>query len=385
MSFDRAASDARRVAIKAALADPRDVARRLGLRIISSQGGRGVSVLHPTHEKRGGSLSLTVGHDGTLRVKCFACGLSGDVLSLVADLNGHGSVNGETFRIASDLAMALPPLPVHERHVDAPAISDDVFAAIIERLLRLAPLRGDVATYLRTRGILREAHADGWGALPWPSEQGRLVSRLLDAFPRSDLLGSGLVCEADPERSHAPHGLRFVQPGARTLIPWRGFDGAVVALQRRRLDAKAPKYVFTRARPGAAPYGANKLGAGPRRVAIVEGAVDVLALRVLAARNRYACEVVGVPGIGGWRSEWAPLVAPKGSEAWVALDNEPDVTAEERATLLARGQRPTRDVVEDRASKIAAEIVACGSRARRWRPRAHDWADELLRQEATRT
>lgn len=44
---------------------------------------------------------------------------------------------------------------------------------------------------------------------------------------------------------------------------------------------------------------------GPRKVAVVEGAVDTLALRAL----RPSFAVLGIPGICNWRPSWARLVA----------------------------------------------------------------------------
>ena len=51
---------------------------------------------------------------------------------------------------------------------------------------------------------------------------------------------------------------------------------------------------------------------------LVEGAVDVLARRALDRRQGLERVVLGVPGVEGWRAEWAEFA--KGREAVIATD-----------------------------------------------------------------
>jgi hypothetical protein len=96
--------------IKYALTNPRELCERLGL--IStrgsfiSQGMRGLSIRCPWHKETTPSCSVTVGPDGTIRVKCFGCPESGDALSLIAVANGL-SVNSdfpEVLKAGAELA-----------------------------------------------------------------------------------------------------------------------------------------------------------------------------------------------------------------------------------------------------------------------------------------
>src|SRR5690242_18399964 len=70
------------------LADPVDLARRLGLLEGAKRQPTGLFVLCPAHGERTPSCSVTRGPDGTIRVRCFGCDLSGDVLTLVAAASG---------------------------------------------------------------------------------------------------------------------------------------------------------------------------------------------------------------------------------------------------------------------------------------------------------
>lgn len=344
---------ATRDAIAAALTDPRDVARRLGLDALPQARG-GVLVRCPAHGDKDASCSLTRGpRDGLLRVRCFGCGMGGDVFTLIAAVNSLDPRRdfAEVVRAGAELAaIALPDLAAAPEA--APSIGDDAFAALASRLVALSPLRRapDVAAYLERRRILAQAHGDGWGALPRGGAQDAIVRELVGDFGRAAVLGSGLVVADDRARP----GLRFVRPGARVLIPWRDAAGRVVGLQRRRIDDGEPRYVSSLGRPLRTPYGLDRVTpSGP--LAFVEGAVDVLALRELAARRRFAVCVLGLPGVEGWRATWAQFAA--GRRAYVALDHD--------------------DAGEAHAEAIAADLRNAGADPLRWRPRAKDWAKDL--------
>jgi hypothetical protein len=60
----------------------------LGIRDAAKVQPRGVFVPCPWHAERSPSCSITIGPDGTLRVRCFGCGHSGDALSLIAAVRG---------------------------------------------------------------------------------------------------------------------------------------------------------------------------------------------------------------------------------------------------------------------------------------------------------
>jgi DNA primase len=80
-------SDAARE-IRSRLVDARAVIDSLGLEEGARRQSRGVMIRCPWHIERSASCSVTVGADGTLRVHCFGCGATGDVLHLVAAARG---------------------------------------------------------------------------------------------------------------------------------------------------------------------------------------------------------------------------------------------------------------------------------------------------------
>ncbi len=76
------------VEVRRRLADPITVVAQLGLERGARRERGGVRVLCPVHREREPSCSVSVGRDETIRVHCWSCGWSGDVLHLVGAANG---------------------------------------------------------------------------------------------------------------------------------------------------------------------------------------------------------------------------------------------------------------------------------------------------------
>lgn len=334
-------------ALAEALADPRRVAAALGLRAVKQ--ARGVLVCCPVHGDKAPSLSLTLGADRTLRVRCFGCGVRGDVFSLMKAL--HKCSWPEAFAHAAALAgTEAPTLQPYED--DAPPLDDATFRDLARWLLR-APMPDAVRRYLAGRHVLEQALADGWTGLPGYREQDATVAAAIDRYGLDALERSGMFV-----RDLDSGALRFSRPGARVLIPWRDAAGQLLSIQRRRIDDGETPYAAPRGRPLVVPYGVDELAAHPEAaVAYVEGAVDVMALRERLTRRGLHAVILGVPGVETWRPAWAAYAA--GREAYVALD----------ADKAGDGMAP----------RVADDLRAAGAvRVGRWRPGRKDWAAGLL-------
>jgi DNA primase len=376
--------DAREV--RDALTDPRALCDALGLldgpRSWARQ-ARGVIVRCPWHDERTPSCSVYRADDGTIAAKCHGCGASGDALSLVAAVSGldprrdFAAVLDEAARIAgvrisspstgytsTRPAPAPRPAPAaRERGLEP--LGDDAFAELADALLELCPVEGeaDALAYLEDRGVA--ALATGWGALPADRDRIAAVRDALVArFGRETWLRCGLA------HGDGPRAGDWLFAEHRLVIPWRaaGVSGSVLSLQRRLLRAPSsrgePKYIVTRGRAATVPYGCEdaleELGEGVE-VCVVEGALDALAMRLLARRARRARAVVAIPGVEHWAKHLAQLGAlARGRVAVVALDAD------------AAGER--------HVGELAAELVKAGAtRVVRSRPTAgKDWCDVLL-------
>lgn len=337
-------------AIRRNLASPRYVAQRLGLK--GRVEGSGFKAICPVHGDRTPSLSLTVGQDGTLRVRCFGCDLAGDIFSLVAGIERLDAQR--EFPAVLAAAASLAGVTLHERDGSAssapayvprapapppipagpPPLSDERFAEIVAPIMAMGRLdtaeavreRGpskvcaDVCAYLDDRGLLELAIAEGWGALPPPGDaQVSWVAMLVDLFGEEDVARTGLV-PVNEDGGIVARG--FTQAQARLVIPWRRPDGVITTLQRRRLDDQKPKYVSPNGRAPRFPYGVETVRSVDydAPLALVEGAIDAAALRELKRRVGAPVLVVGVQGVSGWKKDWAGLWT--GRHAAIALDGD---------------------------------------------------------------
>ena len=219
--------------------------------------------------------------------------------------------------------------------------------------------------YLEERGLLAEARADGWWALPPEPRQAELVAWLAEL---ADNGGEDVAEEHRPQFTRAdldalgwrrvPHG------GARLCIPWRTPAGVVQTIQRRRLDAGEPRYVFLPGRATRWPFGVERLrDAGPGAiVALCEGALDALALRRIARSRGVEAVALGLPGAATWKPEWSELC--RGRRVVLAFDAD---AAGDKATavleheLVRFGCRVSAEApvgVKDWAATLAAEVAA---------------------------
>jgi len=304
-------------AVRAALSDPREVARGLGLSY-EVRGPRKVKTPCPVHGGRGKNLEIFVGRDGILMARCWSragC-VTGDVFKLIRAID-HCDFATALAR-AAELAggVSRAPRPVEPEEV-IPRLEVAAYDAAAKHLLALGELRerGAVEDYLQRRGLLEAARGDGWAALPsWRA--------LTAEFDADTLLALGL---AHRRRDGA---LRGSWSDNRLVIPWRDDEGRVATIQRRLLRAERPKtrdskYVSGGGRGSAAPYGVEMLQRRPASPILwVEGALDVLAARPLA---RGPVVVLGIPGGNGWVTAWRRFAS--GRWALYGLDADPQKPA----------------------------------------------------------
>lgn len=376
-------------ALRLELVDARDVCDRLGL--LAGRRGvdftlqpKGATVRCPRHG--GVSCSVTSGPDGTVRVRCFGCDFTGDVLALVAEVRGL-SVRADfplVLREAAELAgawgivaeldalegkkgtprPATPPRPAPPprkapKVLEGPAPLDvDSFDRLAVAMLARCPLDADARCYLEGRKMLDLAVEAEWGALPG-TRRGldELVLALAGELGEDTLRRSGMFRQDGPSR--------LAWHEHRLLIPWRApyASSGIHTMQRRILrplrdGEEIPRYVFPRGPRPPWPYiiasDLEEVNEGTA-VAFVEGAPDVLALRWLAHAEGRDVLVLGLPGVEGWRAEWASYAA--GRVAVLALDAD--------------------KAGEGKVGAIVADLSAAAS-LKRWRPtNGKDWGERL--------
>lgn len=356
--------------LRQALRDPRQLCDALGLaKGAQRQRGAGVMVLCPMHAERSPSCSVTLGDDGTIRFRCFGCQATGDALTLIAVVNGLELATqfDEVLEQAAVIAggHVLPERSAPTRDTEPEAISPASYNAIAQALLELCPLDSDpdVLGYVDRRILLVQAGRTHCAALPRPELQAVTITRLLDTFSAESLELAGLLWRNDAGEINRAS---FAYPHNRFVIPWRQLDGSIASLQRRRVDDDPrKKYVFPRGSRPPLPFGAEQLRAhdAERTLVFCEGALDVLALRLLDWRDGLGILPLGLPGVDGWQSGWARFA--KGRNVRIGLDAD--------------------DAGERKVQAIADELYKAGARAvERWEPAAKDWCAVVEQQVTAR-
>lgn len=296
------------------------------------------------------SLSVSRGGDGTVRLKCFGCPITGDAFTLIAHVNGLDV--RRDFRDVIDLACDLvgvqrperrtfdarpAPAPRIVRVMPPPLVQvepdDGALASVAAVLGQVAPVTEsrEAMDYLRSRG-LAESDAARWYALPVGAKRDEIVSAIVEAIGPDAWRRTGLASESGWWAS-SWHGPRLV-------IPWRDPVGEVTCLQGRYIGdgAKAQRFAFPMGRAPLWPYGCDALArVGPdTAVAVVEGASDAESFNVLARRAGADAVALALPSVSAWLPEWFGLFT--GRACIAALDNDeagqkwtPDLVARLRA------------------------------------------------------
>ena len=331
-ALDRGAIDA----IKATLCDPRDFATRTELdRGARPAPGGGIYVLCPWHAEKSGSCHLSTSR-GALVAYCHGCGAGGDVLSLVAAVEGLDieadfpavlEAAGELARVDVSRPPRVAPRPqVQAEQRPYPPLAD------VERIWALArPVVEDdqVAAWLRSRAIDPNLVA---------------VRDLARAVPASAALPGWARFQAQP----------WTQTGHRLLVPMFDASGAMRSVRARAVvPSDAPKALpptgyrmaglVMATHVAAAGLAAKEWGDEP--IVFAEGEPDFL---TWATRGQTTIGIVG----GGWTPAHGERV-PAGSRVvlWTDCDQAGERYADTvrrslsgRCTVLRRPTADPRDV-----------------------------------------
>lgn len=241
----------------------------------------------PFHNEKSPSFSVN-------RVKqfyhCFGCGAGGNAINFVMDFN-HLNFVEAIEDLAAFAGVQVPREVMVEREASLPNLSSiyDVLRQVADyyvEQLRSSPQGKQAVAYLKDRGVDGKVATDfllGYAPGEW---QG-----LESHFPRQALLDTGLLVVNE-------HGRHYDRFRDRVMFPIRDKRGRVIAFGARVLDDSTPKYlnspeteVFQK---GREVYGLHELlasNARPKRILLVEGYMDVIALA--QAGVHYAVAALG--------------------------------------------------------------------------------------------
>lgn len=158
--------------IKQRLTDVHRLCTQLNLTEGAKRQARGLLIRCAFHQEKTPSCSVTLGPDGTIRVKCFSCGAGADALGLIAvvhKLDAHREfrqvlIIGAELAGLSDLASALqrgrsedyvpPPAPERPAPTEpTPEYPDGAEVNALWTACTKVALDGEAVQYLKQRGI----------------------------------------------------------------------------------------------------------------------------------------------------------------------------------------------------------------------------------------
>jgi hypothetical protein len=298
--------------IRRSLVDPTCVVEWLGLGDGAQRQSSGLSIRCPVHAEKTPSCSVTRGPDGTLRVKCFGCDWTGDVLSLVAAVRGL-----DTRRDFREVLIAAAEMGgLHQ-------LADELRGAA-RRMKRELPS-------LPEPEPCKDYPPEGEALAVWQSakpvqedEPCQIALALRGLFPGPELARS--VAGATLAQWARYGGQSWADTGHRIVLPAFDADGALRSLRAWQVirNASGPKRLPPAGYRATGLVLANgralqhlRAPAAPIRLIVCEGEPDFLSLCQM-----YATTAV----IGLWSGSWSQTFAdrvPFGSVISIRTHNDP--------------------------------------------------------------
>ena len=338
--------------VRQALSSPRRLCAALGLDDgAKPQVGDGLLICCPVHADRTPSCSVTLGPDGTIRVRCFGCDFSADALGLIRVVRGCGDFR-ETLAVGAELAGALQ-------------LRDEILGGdVLTERPRFIPAKTSAPTEYP------EGAAELWAACSpvaadadaWDCLRARGIDPdAVDALGLARTIGEAVAL---------PHWARYQgrswrETGHRLVLPTWDHLGRLQSVRAWRVwdDDASPKRLPPAGCRAAGLVVANRLGwamlagmASPMRLVIAEGEPDFLSVAVSTGDA-----VLGVVS-GSWGWEMAERI-PNRTRVVVATHN--DVAGDAYAehiiqTVVQRCAvwRTVPDVVDAAEVSASAEVAA---------------------------
>ena len=262
-----------------------DIVEIVGRRVPLKKAGREFQACCPFHSEK--TPSFTVSPTKQF-YHCFGCGAHGSALGFLMEYD-RLSFPEAVEELASSLGLEVPHEANFEQGPDHRPLYDTLekAARFFAQQLRQHPQAPRAVDYLRGRGVSGEVAA-GFGLGYAPAGWDNLLRTLGGDDSAVRLLrGAGLITEQD--------GKRYDRLRDRIVFPIRDTRGRVVGFGGRLLGDGKPKYlnspetpVFHKGRELYGLYEARQAEAHPRRLMVVEGYMDVVALAQFGISNAVA-------------------------------------------------------------------------------------------------
>ena len=279
-----------------------DIVEVVDKRITLKKSGKNYSACCPFHKEKTPSFSVQPERQFYY---CFGCGAGGNAIGFIMNFD-QTDFPQAVASLARDNGMEVP------REENAAATrrqseNSKLFEVLEEaskfycQQLRRHAQRKSAVDYLKARGVSGEVARDfciGYAAPGWDNLLKAIAG---DANEQKSLLKAGMVIEKEPRKAPGSENTN-TEPARyydrfrdRIIFPIRDSRGRTIAFGGRVLGDDKPKYLnspeTTVFHKGAELYGlfeAKKANNKLKRILIVEGYMDVIALAQMGIRNSVA-------------------------------------------------------------------------------------------------
>ena len=299
--------------------------------VMLKKAGRGFTGLCPFHSEKTPSFHV---NPDTRSYKCFGCGESGDVFTLLEKIDGLTPAEAlKTLAERAGVELTSRRDPAEQEREKRLLAANDTAHFYFRQALRGTERGKEVAGYLAERGILPES-IDKFGLGYAPDSWDGLVGYLRKkGYSDDEVVAAGLVGRSD-------RGL-FDWFRHRLIVPIKDGRGRIIAFGGRamRVDQRG-KYVNSQGtilfNKGATLYALDTARAAIRKqnaAVIVEGYFDAIVLHQAGFEN-----TVASMGTALTEDQYHVLDAMRIERAIVAFDGDPagQNSAEKRGIELAR-------------------------------------------------
>jgi DNA primase len=262
-----------------------DIVDVINRRVPLKKAGREFQACCPFHDEK--TPSFTVSPQKQF-YHCFGCGAHGSAIGFLMEYDNLGFVEAVE-ELAESLGIEVPREGGDEQGPDRRPLY-----ALMERAsrffqhqLRHHTRSSDAVDYLKSRGLTGEIAARFHIGFAPPGWDNLLSALGQDQSARRQLAECGLVIEQD--------GKRYDRFRDRIQFPIRDTRGRVIGFGGRVLGDDKPKYLnspetplFHKGRELYGLYEARKANSKLRRLLVVEGYMDVVALAQFGIQNAVA-------------------------------------------------------------------------------------------------
>ena len=279
-----------------------DIVEVVDKRVTLKKSGKNYSACCPFHKEKTPSFSVQPERQFYY---CFGCGAGGNAIGFIMNFD-QTDFPQAVESLARDNGMEVP------REENAAATrrqseNSKLFEVLEEaskfycQQLRRHDQRKSAVDYLKARGVSGEIARDfciGYAAPGWDNLLKAIAG---DTNEQQSLLKAGMVIEKEPrkaagsENTNAEPARYYDRFRDRIIFPIRDSRGRTIAFGGRVLGDDKPKYLNSPETPvfhkGAELYGlfeAKKANNKLKRILIVEGYMDVIALAQMGIRNSVA-------------------------------------------------------------------------------------------------